>query len=139
MADVDEAVTNRRREGIYSAAMTMAGRIMQAFYVFVLGLVLDHFGFKENATTQSTSAVHTIVGVLVFGVGAMALAGVVSMWKLKLDYKTHEILTDEITRIHKGGSMNGVTPEARKVVEDLTGWKYEKCFGNNNVGYSESN
>lgn len=45
---------------------------------------------------------------------------------------------NEIKRVHDGGSMADVTPEARAVVEDLTGWKYEKCFGHNNVGYQGS-
>lgn len=45
---------------------------------------------------------------------------------------------NEIKRVHDGGSMADVTPEARAVVEDLTGWKYEKCFGYNNVGYQGS-
>lgn len=34
--------------------------------------------------------------------------------------------------------MKDVTPQAREVIEDLTGWKYEQCFGHNNVGYKGS-
>ena len=28
-----------------------------------------------------------------------------------------------------------VTPEARQVFEQLTGWEYEKAWGNNKIGY----
>jgi oligogalacturonide transporter len=136
--DVDEAVTNRRREGVYSAAMTLCGRLMQACYVFVMGMVLDHFGFVKSAKVQPTSAVHAIIGVLVIGVCFMATIGLISVWKLNLNKHTHTILMNEIKRVHDGGSMADVTPEARAVVEDLTGWKYEKCFGHNNVGYQGS-
>jgi len=135
MADVDEAVTNRRREGIYSATMGMAGKLMNAVYVFVLGVVLDQFGFKEGATVQSTSAVHAIIGILVLGVGSMCIIGMLSVSRLKLNHDTHKVLINEITRVHNGGSMDDVTPESREVVEALTGFKYENCFGHNNVGY----
>ncbi|SPS04036.1 MFS transporter [Latilactobacillus sakei] len=135
MADVDEAVTNRRREGTYSAVMGMAGKLMNAVYIFMLGFVLDSFGFKEGATVQSTSAVHAIIGILVLGVGSMAIVGILSVSRLKLNHHTHQILVDEVARIHDGGSMADVTDEAREVVETLTGFKYEDCFGNNNVGY----
>ena len=55
MADVDEVVTNRRREGVYAGAMTMAGKLMRASVVFILGQVLAAFGFVSGASTQPQS------------------------------------------------------------------------------------
>ena len=55
--------------------------------------------------------------------------------KYKLTKETHKLLVDEVHRIKAGGLMEDVTPEAKEAVEVLTGWKYEKCFGNNNVAY----
>lgn len=55
MADVDEIVTNRRREGVYAGAMTMAGKLMRASVVFILGQVLAAFGFVSGASTQPQS------------------------------------------------------------------------------------
>lgn len=136
--DVDEALTNRRREGVYSAAMGLCGKLMNAIYVLVLGFVLDKAGFVKGAKTQPVSAVHAIVGVLTLGVGFMAIIGIIGIWRLNLNKERHQILLDEIARVHAGGSMKDVTPEAREVVEDLTGWKYEQCFGHNNVGYQGS-
>ena len=52
---------------------------------------------------------------------------------LKLTKENHKLLVDEVHRIRNGGSMADVTPETRKAVEALTGWKYEQCFGHNNV------
>lgn len=137
MADVDELVTTRRREGIYSGAMTMAGKLVRATVVFILGVVLAAFGFKEGATTQPTSAVHAIIGVLIIGVIGLALLGQFFAHRMKLDHKTHKIVLDELDRIHNGGKMEDVTPETKQVVEMLTGFKYEDCFGNNTVGYQE--
>ncbi|SPS04066.1 MFS transporter [Latilactobacillus sakei] len=138
LADVDEVVTNRRREGVYSGAMTMAGKLIRATIVFILGVVLSQFGFKAGATTQPLSAVHAIVGVLLIGVIGLALLGMYSSHKMKLNHETHQIILDELDRIHKGGSMSDVTPRTRSVVEELTGFKYEDCFGNNTVGYQSS-
>lgn len=75
--DVDEAVANRRREGVYSAAMTLCGRLMQACYVFLMGMVLNHFGFVKSAKVQPTSAVRAIIGVCF-----MATVGLILVWKL---------------------------------------------------------
>ena len=137
MADVDELVTNRRREGIYSGAMTMAGKLVRATVVFILGVVLAQFGFKEGASVQPTSAIHAIIGVLIVGVIGLALLGQFFSHRMKLDHKTHQIVLDELDRIHKGGKKADVTPETKAVVEELTGFKYEDCFGNNTVGYHD--
>ncbi|SPC37980.1 MFS transporter [Latilactobacillus fuchuensis] len=137
LADVDEVVTNRRREGVYSGAMTMAGKLIRATIVFILGIVLSQFGFKEGATVQPTSAVHAILGVLLIGVCGLALLGIYSSHKMQLNHETHKIILDELDRIHAGGKMTDVTPRTRSVVEELTGFKYEECFGNNTVGYHE--
>ena len=48
-------------------------------------------------------------------------------------------MVDEVNRIKAGGSMDDVTPEAKSAIEVLTGWKYEECFGNNNVAYTNKN
>ncbi len=99
---------------------------------------LEQAGFVKGAKTQPVSAVHAIVGVLTIGVGFMAIVGIIGIWRLNLNKERHKILLDEIARVYAGGSMKDVTPEARAVVEDLTGWKYEQCFGHNNVGYKGS-
>ena len=77
MADVDEIVTNRRREGVYAGAMTMAGKLMRASIVFILGQVLAAFGFVSGASVQPESAINAIAGVLLIGVGGMAVIGII--------------------------------------------------------------
>lgn len=36
-----------------------------------------------------------------------------------------------------GGRKGDVSEETRNVIEKLTGISYDKCFGNNNIGYKE--
>ena len=35
------------------------------------------------------------------------------------------------------GRKEDVSEETRNVIEKLTGISYDKCFGNNNIGYKE--
>lgn len=135
MADVDEVVTNRRREGVYAGAMTMAGKLMRASIVFLLGVVLQWFGFESGASSQPDSAVHAIIGVLIIGVCGLAVLGIVFSFKMKLDHKTHKVVIDELKHIHEGGRKEDVLPEVKETLEKLTGIPYERCFGNNNIGY----
>lgn len=137
MADVDEVVTDRRREGVYAGAMTMAGKFMRFVVVQALGIVLALNGFDKTAKTQSESAVLAIIGVLLIGVCGLAIIGIIFTMRMKLDHHTHQVIIDEIARVHNGGRKEDVTPETKKIVEELSGYKYEECFGNNNMGYHE--
>ena len=47
------------------------------------------------------------------------------------------MLTTEIERVREGGRMEDVKPEVKALCEELSGFKYENCFGHNNVGYKE--
>ncbi len=40
-------------------------------------------------------------------------------------------------RVHASGRKEDVSEETRNVIEKLTGISYDKCFGNNNIGYKE--
>lgn len=135
MADVDEAVTDRRREGVYAGAMTMAGKLMRFIVVQALGIVLAVNGFDKNASVQPESAVNAILGVFLFGVCGLAIVGIIFTIKMKLDHRTHQIVIDEVARVHNGGKKEDVKPEVKKIVEELSGFKYEECFGNNDMGY----
>lgn len=137
LADVDEVVTGRRRDGIYAGAMTMAGKLIRASIVFVLGMALSMNGFVKGAHTQPDSAVNAIIGVMAIGVCGMALLAIIFSKKLKLDHKSHKILIEELNRIKNGGRKEDVTAQTKQVIEELTGFKYENCFGNNSVGYKE--
>lgn len=133
LADVDEAVTNRRREGIYAGSMTMSGKLMRASVVFILGLVLDHSGFVSSAKTQPDSAIHAIVGIIAIGVIGLSVLGIISALKYKLNKENHTILIDEIKRVHEGGTAADVPSRSKEVVERLTGFAYGDLFGHNTV------
>jgi oligogalacturonide transporter len=133
LADVDEVLTGRRREGIYAGAMTFAGKMTRSVVVFSMGWTLSQFGFLSGQATQPASAVYAIVGVFVVGVIGLALGGMYYSTQMKLDRENHAVLLKEIARIKAGGDISDVSPEARAIAEELTGWKYEQCWGNNSL------
>lgn len=134
LADVDEVLTGRRREGIYAGAMTFAGKITRSVIVFAMGWVLGEFGFKSGQAAQPEMAVNAIVGIFTLGVIGLAIGAIVYSMQMKLDRKNHAVLLKEIARVKAGGALEDVPPEARAVAENLTGWPYEQCWGRNPLG-----
>lgn len=134
LADVDEVLTGRRREGIYAGAMTFAGKMVRSVIVFAMGWTLSQFGFVSGQSAQPESAVLAIIGVFSLGVIGLALIAIYYTTQMKLDRENHGILLEEIARVKAGGTLSDIPPHARAVAEELTGWKYEQCWGNNPLG-----
>jgi oligogalacturonide transporter len=127
--DVDEIVTRQRREGLFAAVMTFARKSSVAVATMAVGLLLEFGGFVEGSKTQSPEAIQTIVLTLVLGTSALIIIALIIAFTFKLNKNTHEILVDEITRLKNNGSKADVDPKTKKVVEDLTGYDYEKVWG----------
>lgn len=133
LADIDEAFTGRRREGLYAGAMTFAGKLMRSVIVFVMGVILSFYGFQSKSHTQPESAVTAIALVFCLGVIILALMAVFFSLQMKLNRKTHLVVLGEVARIKAGGEINQVEPEVRAVMEELIGYPYEECWGNSKV------
>lgn len=138
LADVDEVLTGRRREGIYAGAMTFAGKMTRSVVVFVMGWTLSQFGFASGQATQPEHAVYAIVGVFALGVIGLALGAIYYTTQMTLDRTNHAVLVEEIARVKSGGKISDVPPHARAVAEEMTGWKYEQCWGNNTLAHKDS-
>lgn len=126
--DVDEIVTKKRREGLFAAVMTFTRKSSVAIATFAIGLILQESGFVEGQATQTQAVVSTIANILLYGcIGLLVLALIFAV-TFKLNKRTHGILVDEIDRLKAGGSKADVTPEAKAIVENLTGYKYEDVW-----------
>lgn len=128
LPDIDEAVTGQRREGIFAGVMTLVRKLTQSVALTLTGLLIDLGGYQSDAAVQSDRAVHTIVGILTVGPVVIMLLGLVAAWNFRLTARTHAVLVHEVERLRAGQTEAG-TPEGRRVVEDLTGWKYERLWG----------
>ncbi len=104
--------------------------MVRSVIVFAMGWTLTQFGFISGHAAQPESAVLAIVGVFSLGVIGLALVAIYYTTQMKLDRENHAILLEEIERIKAGGAIGDVPAHARAVAEELTGWKYEQCWGN---------
>lgn len=133
--DVDEMVTRRRREGIFAGIMTFCRKTTVAVAIFIVGNVLQMGGFVAGAKEQSLSVINTVLGLMIVAVIGLQLLTLVYAFRFKLSKERHQIVLDEINRLKAGGSMEHADDHTRIAVEELTGWKYEQTWGNNDVGY----
>lgn len=133
MADVDEAVTGQRREGLFSGVNSLLSKVATAVEAALLGFVLQAYGFKAGVTVQPDSAV---LGITILTIASpFILLGItwIASTRLKLNKERHKVLVDEVHRLRSGGSMKDATAESKVAFKELTGWNYEQCWGNNNV------
>jgi oligogalacturonide transporter len=132
MADVDEIVTGKRREGSFAGVMTMVRKLCQSAAIVLVTQLMGAAGFVSGAKVQSPQALAMIVGVLGIGTLALLAFGVFVSLRFHLSPQTHAVLMDEIERL-RAGDPTPPTPEHRAIVEDLSGWRYEQLWGNNPV------
>ncbi|OFC69689.1 MFS transporter [Alteromonas confluentis] len=133
MADVDQIVTARRREGSFAGVMTFIRKATQAFAVMSVGIILEFGGFVSNAETQNSQAISTIVMMMAIGPVLVLLFGFFVSTKFRLSKETHEVLMNEIEHF-KAGHTKPTSPENQAIVEDLSGFSYKALWGNNTVG-----
>ncbi|WP_370241754.1 MFS transporter [Marisediminitalea sp.] len=133
MADVDQIVTARRREGSFAGVMTFIRKATQAVAVMSVGIILEAGGFVSGADVQDPQAITTIMVMLVAGPLVVLLFGFYVSTKFKLNKETHEVLMTEIERF-KCGQETPPTAEHKAIVEDLSGWSYDQLWGKNPVG-----
>ncbi|WP_462410595.1 MFS transporter [Neobacillus sp. Marseille-QA0830] len=133
--DVDEALTGQRREGVFAGVMSLIRKGTQALAVFLVSVALQEAGFVSGQAHQPNSAITMILSILLFGTLFFLVAGLIVSYRYKLTKENHVVLLNEIQRLKNGGSKAKATTEARQVFEQLTGWAYEKTWGNNTVGY----
>lgn len=133
MPDVDEILTGKRREAQYASINSTIDNIFYSIEKIAIAAVLAGVGFVENATSQPEPVVNALTIIFCFVPIALCFVGLFFSFRVKLNDDNRKILSAEIERLRNGGSKDDVTPEAKEVVETLTGWKYEHCWGNNRV------
>ena len=77
---------------------------------------------------QTPSAIQALVLVMVGGPLVVMIAGMLISWRFHLNARTHAVLVHEVERL-RAGATEAESPESKQIVEDLTGWKWEKLWG----------
>lgn len=133
--DVDEIVSGDRREGVFAGFMSFLRKASQALAIFLVGVALQEANFVSGAKSQPTGALNIMVVILVVVPILFLIIGFISSFSFKITKESHAVLKNEVKRLRDGGSKADVDDNTRKTVEELTGWDYEKLWGNNPVGY----
>jgi oligogalacturonide transporter len=135
LPDIDEAVTGQRREGIFAGVMTLVRKLAQSAAIIATGWLIDLGGYVSpkgrpagEALVQTAQAVDTVALVMVLGPIVAMLLGLVAAWRFRLNAATHAVLAREVERL-RAGATQAESPDSRRVVEDLTGWRYEQLWG----------
>ena len=132
MADVDQIVTGQRREGSFAGVMTFIRKATQASAVFAVGAALEVGGLVKGEKLQTQEVMDSIVLIMTVGPTLVLFFGYYVSTKFNLNTDTHKILMSEIARF-KTGERKPSSAEAKSLVEDLTGWDYDKLWGNNEL------
>ncbi|MBB1079922.1 MFS transporter [Limosilactobacillus sp. STM2_1] len=126
--DLDTLVTGKNRSGLFASVMVFINQISQGLAGVVAGYLLDFAGFKKSATgalAQPHSAILMITLIMSVGVGGFILLAMFFASRFHLSKKSFKVLSTELVRLQKGGSMKDVDPHTKAVCEDLTGVKYD--------------
>lgn len=133
LPDVDEAVTGQRREGIFAGVMTFVRKIAQSGAILVTTTLIGMGGFVSAAKgqpmpVQTPQAIQALVLVMIGGPLIVMIAGMLISWRFHLNAGTHAVLVHEVERL-RAGATAPESEESKAIVEDLTGWKWEKLWG----------
>jgi oligogalacturonide transporter len=132
LPDVDEAVTGQRREGIFAGVMTLVRKLAQSAAIMASGWIIDLGGYIKTkpgeVVVQTPEAIQTVTLLMVGGPLLMLVLGALASWKFRLNASTHAVLVHEVERL-RNGATEAESDENRRIVEDLTGWRYEQLWG----------
>lgn len=134
LPDIDEAVTGQRREGIFAGVMTLVRKLAQSLAIITTGWLIDLGGYVSpksrpgEVVLQSPDAVLTVTLVLVLGPVLAMLLGLWGAGRFRLNAASHWVLVNEVERL-RGGATQAETPASRRIVEELTGWRFEDLWG----------
>lgn len=130
--DVDTIVSTKLRAGAFAAVQTFTRKITGAIGSAMIGWILAFSGFDKQLSTQTDPAK---IGIMISFAIIPLICFIYSIYLIRtfnLNPQTHKIIKDEMDRLQAGGSKNDVDPETKHVVEDLTGYKYEKIWNASN-------
>lgn len=126
--DIDEMITRQRREGLFAAVMTFSRKTTVAIATFIVGVLLQVGGYVKGSQVQPDSAIYMIAGLLFAGTAGLLLLAMWQALTFRLNKQSHKVFVDEVERLKAGGSKRDVSQATVAIVEDLTGYEYEKLW-----------
>nr|VUD24448.1 inner membrane transport protein [Salmonella sp. NCTC 7297] len=126
-SDIDEMITRQRREGLFAAVMTFSRKTTVAIATLSWRYVAGRRICEGEPDPAGERRKHHRDPAVCWYCGLLLIA----LWQavtFHLNKRTHKIFVDEVDRLKAHGLKQNVTPETRRVVEDLTGYAYEDLW-----------
>ncbi len=146
ISDIDEAITGRRREGVIGTFNTLIKTCVSTTVQSLVLVILGRFGLVTGTEVteyeKTTGLLYHQPDSALLGVRlcvaiipiALALISLFLLHKFKMNKSEHRMICAAIATKHRYGNVT-LTAEQIKIVEQLTGQKYEKTWlGQNNDG-----
>jgi oligogalacturonide transporter len=130
ISDVDELMTGKRREGLYSGVSTFLRKLSGGVAVGTVGLLLDVFRYSEQAVQSGQVEAITLIGVkLMFCLipALFLLAMLLVLRKYKLGRREFAVL-QEILALTREGPTATPNSEQLLVCEQITGVDYHSIL-----------
>ncbi len=146
ISDIDEAITGRRREGVIGTFNTLIKTCVSTSVQSLVLVILGRFGLVTGTEVteyeKTTGLLYHQPDSALLGVRlcvaivpiAFTLISLFLLHRFKMNKTDHRLVCAAIATKHRYGNVT-LTAEQIKVVERLTGQKYEKTWlGQNNEG-----
>ncbi len=145
LSDIDEAITGRRREGVIGTFNTLIKTCVSTTVQSLVLVILGRFGLvtgSEVTEYEKTGLLYQQPDSALLGVRlcvaiipiALTLISLFLLHKFKMNKAQHRMICAAIATKHRYGNVT-LTDEQIKIVEDISGQKYESTWlGQNNDG-----
>jgi oligogalacturonide transporter len=137
IADVDELMTGKRREGLYSGVSTFLRKLSGGIAVGSVGLLLDAFRYSDDAVKSGNIDPVTDMGVkLMFCVlpAIFLIAMLFTLKKYMLGKKEFAVMQKVLDVFRSNGKSLDVDSSSVSICEQLTGVNAESLYGKQGAG-----
>lgn len=123
VSDVDELISGKRREGLYSGMATLLRKIAQAAAIFIVGTTLELIGYVPNSVQTPSTIFKIKIMFAIFPIILLIIALIYS-YKYCLTQERHNIVINEIERRR---SKSNILPPKETILacEKVTGQSFK--------------
>lgn len=135
ISDVDELMTGKRREGLYSGVSTFLRKLSGGVMVGVTGIMLDIFHYSEEAVTAGNIEPLTVTGIKILFCAVPVLflfAMLLALRKYRLGKKEFSVMHEVIAAYRKDGANAQLSGEQEAVYRQIAGTDTNNVFGIDN-------
>ncbi len=131
IADVDELITGRRREGLYAGVSTFMRKLSGGVVVGVLGVALDVIGYSKEALSAGNISPATDWGIRILFCAlpfTFLIFALLFLRRYKLGRQEFNIMSNILNRYRAGETDISIEGEELRVCQQLTGLKDGRFF-----------